>query len=127
MIGAVYENLDAEFSFGGLSADQERDAWYLTGKYTMGNIVLKAAYGTADEFDGSVFAGTSNTGADFWTVGADYNLSKRTTVYALYATVDNDSAGAGGALGGTYRLVPYAGATAGSDPSAFSVGIKHTF
>lgn len=122
-VGVVYESSDTENSTAAATA---RDAWYLSGKYTMGNIVLKGAWGTAEESD-STTVGT-NDGADFFAIGADYVLSKRTTVFALYANVDNDGT-VGAATAGAFRLTPgyTPGVALGEEQDVFSVGIVHNF
>src|SRR5574340_348666 len=66
-------------------------AWMIGGAYTMGNIVLKANY-MAGEFD---TPGSNNIDPEQWTIGADYNLSKRSTVYALYSSGTNVTMGGG--------------------------------
>lgn len=95
------------------------DAWMLGAAFTMGNIVLKANY-MEGEFDEAL------TGYDQeqWTVGADYNLSKRTSVYALYANGENVTLGGG--VGSSDQI---AGAITvpGGDVSAISVGMIHSF
>jgi predicted porin len=114
-VGLIYE--DAETILGGSAED--RKAWYLNGAYTMGNVVLKAAYGRAGKI-----SGTSDTGANTFTIGADYNLSKRTMAYAQYQKVnnnDNATYGLGAGQGSAYTPA------AGADPSAFSVGMRHSF
>lgn len=96
-------------------------AYYLSGKYSFGSNAVKLAYGNAGD------NATINTGASQTSVGFDHNLSKRTTVYALYTQVSN-KANATYALGnagignGTVFLN-----SAGSKPSAISLGLKHTF
>lgn len=114
-VGGIYEMIDGD----GNDA-LERDAWYLSLKHQMGNIALKGAYGVADDSDA---AGPSD-GADFYAVGVDYSLSKRTTVYALYAGVDNDAAGSYtlGSAGTTGAIT-----TTGGNPNGLSLGVKHSF
>lgn len=96
-------------------------AYYLSGKYAFGANAVKLAYGNAGD------NATVNTGASQTSVGFDHNLSKRTTVYALYTQVSNKSAatyalGSAGIGNGTVFLNG-----AGSKPSAVSLGMKHTF
>jgi predicted porin len=57
----------------------------------------------------------ANTGALQYTVGYNYNLSKRTKVYTFYTKVDNKSAA-------TYQT-----GTAGVDFSSLAVGLRHNF
>jgi predicted porin len=92
------------------------DAWMVGGAFTMGNIVLKANY-MAGEYD------TSDREPTQWTIGADYNLSKRSSVYALYASSEDGVVlGKGG--GSSDQIV--SGDT-GGDNSVISVGMMHSF
>lgn len=100
--------------------------WYLAGKYNVtGSDAVKVAYTNM----GNV-GGVNNTGAKQVSVGYDHSMSKRTTVYALYTKLTNDSAAnyslangvsTGGSAAGAL------GAGADADPSAFSIGLRHTF
>ena len=113
-LGLIYERLSETGS-----TVTDRNAWYLNGAYTMGNIVLKAAYGQAG--DGDTVA---ETGAKSYTLGGDYVLSKRSKMYALYSKTKNDA-------GGTYGIGAGQGSAyapaAGEDPSVFSLGMRHSF
>jgi len=121
-VGMAYETTDDNFGVGGANA-LGHNAWYLGGGYTFGNNEVKLAYTHANDADA-----LTNSGAKQWAVGLDHNFSKRTKVYALYTKLDNDnngmytlsggstSAGLGNAIGGY-----------GSDPSAWSFGIRHNF
>lgn len=113
-LGLIYERLSQTGS-----TVTDRNAWYLNGAYTMGNIVLKAAYGQAG--DGDTVA---ETGAKSYTLGGDYVLSKRSKMYALYSKTKNDA-------GGTYGIGAGQGSAytpaAGEDPSVFSLGMRHSF
>ncbi|MHB1213582.1 MAG: porin [Thiobacillus sp.] len=110
-----YDSLDDDNTLnpGGIAGD--RTDWMAGVAYTMGNIVLKANYMDAD---------WDNTTADpqQWTVGADYKLSKRSSVYALYAKGENVTLGGG--VASTDRI---SSGVAGGDISAFSVGMIHSF
>ena len=104
-----YDSMDADV--GGY------DAWMLGGAYTMGAIVLKANY-MQGEIDGTDIEPTQ------WTIGADYNLSKRTSVYALYAAGE-DGVTLGSGAGSSDRI---SGTVASDfDVSALSVGVVHSF
>ena len=60
-----------------------------------------------------------------FTIGMDYNLSKRTSVYALYVDGKNITLGAGA---GSSDQVPGDPAQTGDkDISAISVGVVHSF
>lgn len=102
----------------------DRNAFYVSLLHKMGNIDLKAAYGRAGDSD----AAGGDDGARLWAVGGDYNLSKRTAIYAIYASLSNDSNGhftmGQGTGANTGAITPTAG---GEDPSGFSLGVRHTF
>jgi len=114
-LGALYEKTKDNFGTGGANL-LGHSTWYLSGKYQMGAVALKAAYGKANS------NAASDTGAKLYTVGADYSFSKRTTAYALYTQIKNDTnAGYNFAYNGA------SGIGAGDKPSGFSLGMKHAF
>jgi predicted porin len=116
-LAAVYETLNDDKANSPFS----RNALYLALSQKLGRETIKLAYGIADDGDNPV----TETGATQITAGIDHAFSKRTTIYALYSTMDNDrdatyglgQSGAGGAF------TP----GAGEDPSVVSVGINHLF
>lgn len=110
-LGFIWESLD----MGGTTAtDGDRDAWTVSLKHKMGDVGLMAAYAMADET-----GGVTDTGADHFSIGASYAMSKTTEAYALYSMVSNDAKG-------RYSLDGVNGIT-GQDVSSFSLGINHTF
>lgn len=109
-----YDKRDDDNTINAGGQNGDFDAWLVGGAFTMGAMVFKANYMDGD-FDGAGAADPKQ-----WTVGMDYNLSKRTTVYALYADAENFSLGRG--VGSTDVV---GGAT--GDVSAFSLGITHAF
>lgn len=116
-LGAQYENGSADAAL----STADRNGWGLFANYTMGAIVLKANYLSVGDYKNM-----NDSGAKQYTLGADYNLSKRTTVYALYAKVKNDTNagfGVGGGAGDTDSSL----GNLNVDPSVFGVGVKHTF
>ncbi|MDO9012464.1 MAG: porin [Gallionella sp.] len=95
-------------------------AYYLSGKYNVSaNDAVKLAYANAGS-NASV-----NTGATQISLGYDHSLSKRTTVYAAYTKLSNDTVGVY-VLSGNGTGAPTVGG-AGAKPSAISLGMKHTF
>lgn len=115
-VGFVYEKLnDSRTTQAGT-----RNAYVLNVAHTMGNNVIKAQYGKANDGETAV-----DTSAKNWTVGVDHNLSKRTSIYALYTKTDN-AEGATYGVGGTKTTGAYTPA-AGEDPRAVSLGVKHSF
>ncbi len=110
-IGGVYERT----SETGNTTD-DRNAWWLGGAHTMGNVVLKAAYGVR----GDSKAGATDDGGSMWALGVDYNLSKRTRAYIAYASANDEAAG-------DVRLYGQGATGNNNDPSVISVGVRHTF
>lgn len=133
-VNAITGTLTANTAFGTTAAQStDRDAWYLGAAYKLGNHTLKAAYTRAGDLDG-----LADSGAQQWSIGADHALSKRTTVYALYTQVRNDSAasyslGGNPADTGTFQSGGGTGvsavnaAAAGEDPRGISIGMIHKF
>lgn len=111
-VGVIYESVD----IGSVPGSDNRTAWLLNGAYNMGPIVLKAQYAKVSN---AAFGTVANDDTTKWALGADYNLSKRTSAYIVYAKDDVDGAG-WAALG------PVA-ASAGGDVSGWNIGMKHSF
>lgn len=119
-VNGVYEKTSDDFGAAGANVLGHK-AFYLSGKYSFGSDAVKLAYGNAGD------NAAVNTGARQWALGYDHKLSKRTTVYALYTQLRNDSAasyalGSNGIGNGSVYMNG-----AGSKPSAVSLGMKHTF
>lgn len=98
------------------------NAWHLTGAYKFGNNAVKLAYTRADDLEAA-----DNTGANQWSVGIDHNFSKRTKIYALYTRLNNDDNVAYTIGSVTSNRVNLPGTGLGADPSAFSLGVRHSF
>lgn len=115
-LGAVYEMIDSEAAKNTASAANERDAYYMNAMYSIGAVDLKAAYGMAKDGES-----TASTEFDYYVVGADYNLSKRTKLFGLYTSLAN---GNGTAL--SQYTTGYT-AEAGQDVEIVSMGVVHIF
>lgn len=121
-VGFVYEAASQD---GATATD--RNAWALNVAHNMGPITLMGAYYSMGDGDTA-----ADTAANAWALGANYAMSKRTSVYARYMIINNDQNTVGGA---TYQYVGgqgpngtgIAGMVGGTDPSIFSVGVRHTF
>ena len=111
-LGALYENIEV--------GNNDRNAWNLSARYNMGQVYIVGTYGQAGDF------GANDTGAKMYGLGAGYNFSRRTGVYASYAKVDNDTAGEYGlTAGGKGKRV--AASDSGADVSGFQIGVWHNF
>lgn len=117
-IAAIYESLKDDAPKSNFS----RNALYAALSQKFGAETLKVAYGKADDGEKD----TTSTGATFMAAGVDHAFSKRTNVYALYASTKNDKdatyglgqSGAGGAFTPTI---------AGKTSSVVSFGLNHSF
>ena len=121
MVGVVYERLRGD-DLGTRGSKDERDAWSLSIKHPINNFVLKAQYTQAGKYKDET--GTiGNSGARMYSLGTDYNLSKRTALFAHYVHLDNHS-------NANYNFTSTstsAGQTAGADSNVLGVGIRHAF
>jgi predicted porin len=88
----------------------DRNFWRVSGMYAIGAGEVHLNVGGTGNTNK-----VANTGALQYTVGYNYNLSKRTKVYTFYTKVDNKSAA-------TYQT-----GTAGVDFSSLAVGLRHNF
>ena len=86
-VGGLYEVGE----FDGSNSDTE--AWGLSGKYSFGNVDLKGQYMDGTYEQG---LGVSDEEATQWTLGVDYNFSKRTTAYFMYTAVEDELQAVGG-------------------------------
>ncbi len=122
-VNAIYESttdgLNAGVDVGG------HKAYYIGGKFNVsGNDAVKLAYTRSKEVGSPSVA---NSGANQVAIGYDHSMSKRTTVYALYTRLSNDTAGTYALSSAAVSTAAVANAGADADPTAFSIGIKHTF
>lgn len=101
---------------------------YIGGKYNLGSGAVKAAFTSAGKIHN-----TTDTEAQQISIGYDHHLSKRTTVYAIYTMLTNKKNAAyglssAGSTAGSTSVNTGGGANlGGADPSALSLGIKHSF
>lgn len=112
------------------SSTTKVNSWLVSGSYAIGKTTLKAQYVKASDTKGNA---TSSEGAKQWALGADYTLSKRTNLYALYTKLSNDSNSSrklgsnSGVTGANTGIATVTAASAGQDPSAISIGFVHKF
>jgi predicted porin len=89
----------------------DRTSFRLSGMYAMGASEFHVNVGRAGDYDN-----LDDSSATQWTLGYNYNLSKRTKVYGYYTRI---SAGDAVTFGG--------GQVYGGDYDAFALGIRHNF
>ncbi|MBC7955706.1 MAG: porin [Cytophagales bacterium] len=100
---------------GELGANEfKRDSFRLSGMFTTGAVELHANLGLAGKIKVN---GTSADGTDAkqFTLGANYNLSKRTKVYGFYTKVDNKA------------NIGYYSSADGNDFQSLALGVRHNF
>lgn len=120
-VGLVYEQLRAN-DVGAQGAKDQRNAFGVSIKHPINNFVLKAQYVQAGNYKDAT--GTiSNSGARMYSLGADYNLSKRTALFAHYVQLDNKE---NANYNFTYASTT-AGQVAGADSNVLGLGIRHSF
>lgn len=100
-----------------LGNESKRMAYRVSAMYTLGGSEFHANVGYADKVKVN---GTkvNDTQALQYTVAYNYNLSKRTKLYAFYTKVDNKALAAYTAFGTV---------TPNVDPSSFAIGVRHAF
>jgi predicted porin len=126
--------LRALYTFGqftvGAYYQRNKDAnqWSPTGNGSRNNFRLSGMYALgASEFHVNVGRANSwshvdDSAATQWTLGYNYNLSKRTKVYTYYTRINNDrNANYSGSAFSALKSAP------GQDFSSFAVGIRHAF
>ncbi|MGD9833702.1 MAG: porin [Piscinibacter sp.] len=113
-VGAYFISNKIEDASG---VDAKRKSWRLSGMYTMGASEFHLNYGAAGELEAG--GATIIDKASQFTAGYNYNLSKRTKLFAFYTQVDNKG---DNVSGGTYYV-----STPGTKFSSLAAGVRHNF
>ncbi len=133
-IGAGMSRLDYEVAGGNIV----HNFYTISTGIKLAGGVLNLKYGVSPDNKGSAANGsTSGTGGDgsllfkgadsgakLYTIGYEYNLSKRTQLYTYYTRITND-ANANYRFGTNGLNIAQAGA--GASPSGFVIGMVHDF
>ena len=134
-LGAGYSSVDSNYqaalrglyTFGNFTVgayyqrNKDDNAVLGTGAGTRNNFRLSGMYVlNASEFHVNVghagkWSKVSDSSATQWTLGYNYNLSKRTKVYTYYTKVNNK------------KGADYMTGTPGDDFSSFALGVRHNF
>ena len=119
-----------QFTFGGYyQRNHDNNFFGATSLGNRNNFRLSAMYALgASEFHVNVghansWSKASDSGATQWTLGYNYNLSKRTKVYTYYTRINNQANANYTASGAISSLQ----SAAGADFSSFALGIRHNF
>lgn len=92
-----------------------RDHIQATAMYALRGHEFHFSFGDTSSYDN-----VNDSGATQYTLGYNYNLSKRTKLYAFYFAIDND---ANAGYGGSSTV----GALGDKTWSSFGVGVRHNF
>ena len=129
-LNAIYEMMELRggnaTAMGAGVTELSRDAFWIGGKYAMGKHEFRLAYAMALAADQTKDVETTevkDSEAQQISVGYGYNFTKRTQVYGVYSTGEND-AGAAFDFGPSKSKT---NAAAGADPEGFSIGVRHLF
>ena len=98
-----------------------RNNFRLSAMYTMGASELHANVGRANSW-----SNLSSSAATQFTLGYNYNLSKRTKLYGYYTRVNNGNNASYG-YGNSLSTSMTTGQATGKDFSSFAVGVRHNF
>ncbi len=132
-IGSAFTRLNYNLVLGTV----KRDYYTITAGYKVGSGTINARFGQALGAKGSAPIGTTVAGSDAvalikgpdsgaknYTVGYEYNFSKRTQVYSYFTIIQNE-------LNANYRFgtngINLAGTGRGADPAGLVFGISHDF
>jgi predicted porin len=105
----------------------EADPTGATNKYEQINLGVSYTQ-EANKFFFNYQTNELETGAkgNNFSLAYTYNLSKRTNLYTSYSKMRNNSKGVFGLTSAGTSIAPTA-TQLGADPSAFTVGIRHSF
>ena len=108
--GGYYQRSHVGFALPGKTAAGNRNNFRLSAMYALGASEFHANVGRANKW-----SNVDDSAATQWTLGYNYNLSKRTKVYGYYTRVNNGKGAA------------YSVSNAGDNFSSFALGVRHNF
>jgi len=94
--GAAYNNggasLTANAAVNGVSGNGKDSGFHINVQHNLnGTINLFAQYSRANNVTGTAAGDIADSGATAYTLGATYEMSKRTRLYAVYANIQNNA------------------------------------
>jgi predicted porin len=116
-VSGFYGALEINGLAGG---DAKQDNWFIAAVSPIGQWNLKASYGQVKQSGRLNNVSLDDNDASQIAVGVDYNLSKRTALYATASWIDNNNT----AYGVTGFASPL---TRGNNSSGAEFGIRHSF
>lgn len=110
ILGAYYER--SKLYVASVKDERDRNDFRAVAAYMLGNNEFHLNVGRAGDF-----SGLDKSGATQWTVGYNYNLSKRTRLYTFYTEVKADDKA-------DYFMYPVG---KGDTYSSYGLGLRHNF
>jgi predicted porin len=104
-----------------MAADREGSA-----KYKQSNLGASMPFGAHRVYANYQRQEQGAARGNSWALAYTYSLSKRTNLYASYASLDNNGSGVFGLSSSSVTIAPAATAL-GKDPDVFSLGLRHSF
>ena len=115
--------------YGTISVDAlSQDNWYIGAQAPIGVWTLKASYGQVSRSGTAGAININGQDANMFAVGATYDLSKRTGLYATWSGINNKG-------GSRFIVAPLqglpasalGGAGANANSQGLEFGVKHSF
>jgi predicted porin len=114
-LSGLFSSISADGTLNGVSGSAGRDNWFVGVSAPFGQWNFKASYGGTNGKDR-----LDNVDATQWALGVDYNLSKRTALYATWSSINNDN--------GAFSVSTQASVLSpGNNSTGGQLGIRHTF
>ena len=110
----------------GAVTSMDRSAWALPLSYRTGAHNFSFTYAKANKVNTNA-GNVNDSGSKMTMLGYEYSLSKRTSVSATYAAINNDAAATYDFWHPSSSVGAAAVAPAGADPRKLHFGVKHTF
>ena len=119
-VGAYYQRNKDDNAILGAGAGT-RNNFRLSGMYVLNASEFHVNVGRANKW-----SNVSDSAATQWTLGYNYNLSKRTKIYTYYTRI-NSGKGMDYSSGAASFDSIKAGTNAGDNFSSFALGVRHNF
>jgi predicted porin len=124
-VGAAYK-FDQLGGFELKANWMEADREGTPSKYKQANVGGSMPFGAHRVYVNLQQQKQGNAKGESWALAWSYSLSKRTNLYASYASLDNNSTGVFGLNSSSTAVAP-AATLLGADPSVLSLGLRHSF
>jgi predicted porin len=118
-VSGFYGSID----LSGPGAGFTRDNWFVGVSAPFGQWNFKASYGGTNGDGSGTLGSITSRDASQWAIGVDYNLSKRTALYATWSSINNDGTSFSVAAG--QSALPAPGTSFNS--TGGQIGVRHSF